>query len=199
MNNKKFKIYIIPIIAIALLTAFDQLTKFMVVSKFELYESIPVIQNVFNFTYIQNKGVAWGMFQGKRVIFLIITFFVLVNLFFIYNNISDNPKYKFLRVLLVVLTSGAIGNMIDRIKQGYVVDFLDFELINFPVFNVADIYVTVSMAFLLFLVIFKFKNDDFEEIITFKKKKAEIVDFEKKEVTDKDDFDNDTNLEDVDE
>lgn len=199
MNNKKFKIYIIPIIAIALLTAFDQLTKFMVVSKFELYESIPVIQNVFNFTYIQNKGVAWGMFQGKRVIFLIITFFVLVNLFFIYNNISDNPKYKFLRVLLVVLTSGAIGNMIDRIKQGYVVDFLDFELINFPVFNVADIYVTVSMAFLLFLVIFKFKNDDFEEIITFKKKKAEIVDFEKKEVSDKDDFDNDTNLEDVDE
>ena len=138
------------------------------------------------------------MFQGKRVIFLIITFFVLAFLFLIYNNISDNPKYKFLRILLVVLTSGASGNMIDRIKQGYVVDFFDFELINFPVFNVADIYVTVSMTFLLFLVIFRLKNDDFEEIITFKKKTTEIGDFEKKEVAGETDLDNDTTLEDVD-
>ena len=81
MKNKYFKIYIIPILAIGLLTAFDQLTKFIVVSKLELYESIPLIKNVFNFTYIQNEGVAWGMFQGKRVIFLIITFFVLAFLF----------------------------------------------------------------------------------------------------------------------
>lgn len=172
MKENKIKIYLIPILAIGLLTAFDQLTKYIIVSKYALYESTPIINDVFHITYIQNRGVAWGMFQGKRPIFLIITAIVLVGVFFIYNNICDNKKYRFLSILLTILTSGAIGNMIDRVKQGFVVDFFDFKLINFPVFNVADIYVTVSMFFLLILVIFKYKNDDFDEIFKWGKKKA---------------------------
>ena len=70
-----------------------------------------------------------------------------------------------LTMCIVTLISGAIGNMIDRFKYGYVIDFLDFKLINFPVFNVADIYVTVSMFFVLILMIFVYKEEDIDYII----------------------------------
>lgn len=169
-SKRSVKIYIIPILIIALLTAIDQLTKFIITGKFVLFESRPVIKDVFSITYIQNRGLAWGMFQGGRVIFLIITVFVLFFCFYLYSNICGIKKYFPLRIGLVVLLSGAIGNMIDRIKLGYVIDFLDFELINFPVFNVADVYVTVSMFFIIILLFFKYDNDDFEEILSGKRK-----------------------------
>lgn len=172
MNAKKsIKIYILPIIAVALLTAIDQLTKFIVAGSFKLFESKPVIKNVFSITYIQNRGVAWGMFQGKRVIFIIMTVLVLLVCFYVYANIADNDKFNFLKVLLVVLISGALGNMIDRIKLGYVIDFLHMEFIDFPIFNVADIYVVVSMILIFILIIFKYSNEDFDELIGSKSKK----------------------------
>lgn len=172
MNVKKnIKIYILPIIAIALLTAIDQLAKFIVAGSFKLYESKRVIKNVFSITYIQNRGVAWGMFQGKRVIFIIMTVLVLLMCLYIYANIADNSKFTFLKVLLVILISGALGNMVDRIKLGYVIDFFQLEFIDFPIFNVADIYVVVSMILIFLLVMFKYSNEDFDEIIGVKSKK----------------------------
>ena len=165
MKEKNIKIMLIPIIIIALLTSLDQFTKFIIKSKFMLYESKEVIKNVFAITYIQNKGAAWGVMQGKRIFFLILTVFVILGCFWILYNIIGNHKYIMLTVCVIFLISGAVGNMIDRFKLGYVVDFFDFKLIDFPVFNVADIYVTVSMFLILFLMIFKYKEEDFDEII----------------------------------
>ncbi len=165
MKEKNIKIMLIPIIIIALLTSLDQFTKFIIKSKFMLYESKEVIKNVFAITYIQNKGAAWGVMQGKRIFFLILTVFVILGCFWILYNIIDNRKYIMLTTCVIFLISGAVGNMIDRFKLGYVVDFFDFKLIDFPVFNVADIYVTVSMFLILFLMIFKYKEEDFDEII----------------------------------
>ncbi len=165
MKEKNIKIMLIPIIIIALLTSLDQFTKFIIKSKFLLYESKEVIKNVFAITYIQNKGAAWGVMQGKRIFFLILTVFVILGCFWILYNIIDNRKYIMLTTCVIFLISGAVGNMIDRFKLGYVVDFFDFKLIDFPVFNVADIYVTVSMFLILFLMIFKYKEEDFDEII----------------------------------
>ena len=165
MKEKNIKIKPIPIIIIALLTSVDQFTKFIIKSKFMLYESKEVIKNVFAITYIQNKGAAWGVMQGKRIFFLILTVFVILGCFWILYNIIDNRKYIMLTTCVIFLISGAVGNMIDRFKLGYVVDFFDFKLIDFPVFNVADIYVTVSMFLILFLMIFKYKEEDFDEII----------------------------------
>ena len=146
MNTKnKIKIYIIPILCIGLLVAFDQITKFIVRTSFALYESHPLIKNVFHLTYIQNTGIAWGMFKNGRIIFLILTVLVLLVCAGIYAKIPENRRFTPIRVCLVFLVSGAIGNMIDRISLHYVVDFFDFRLINFPIFNVADIYVTVSI------------------------------------------------------
>ncbi|MBO6114149.1 MAG: signal peptidase II [Lachnospiraceae bacterium] len=165
MKEKNIKIMLIPIIIIALLTSLDQFTKFIIKSKFMLYESKEVIKNVFAITYIQNKGAAWGVMQGKRIFFLILTVFVILGCFWILYNIIDNRKYIMLTTCVIFLISGAVGNMIDRFKLGYVVDFFDFKLIDFPVFNVADIYVTVSMFLILFLMVFKYKEEDFDEII----------------------------------
>ncbi len=168
-NSKfKIKIFILPIIIIGLLTALDQLTKFIITSKFSLYETKPVIKDVFAITYIQNTGVAWGMFKGKRVIFLILTFIALLFAFRIYYNVYNKKKYIPIRICLILLISGALGNMLDRIRLGYVVDFFSFELINFPVFNVADIMVVVSIFLLFFLLLFKYSNDEFDEIMRIK-------------------------------
>ncbi|MGN0436748.1 MAG: signal peptidase II, partial [Wujia sp.] len=141
---KRFKIYFFPIIIIALLTALDQLFKFIISSNFKLYESKPIIKDILEITFIKNEGVAWGLFQGKRVIFLVITAIVLLGCFFIYSNISNKKKYIPLKICIIVLIAGALGNMLDRIRLGYVIDFIYFKLINFPVFNFADILVVLS-------------------------------------------------------
>lgn len=164
----KIKIFILPIIIIGLLTALDQLTKFIITSKFSLYESKPVIHDVFAITYIQNTGMSWGLFKGKRIIFIVLTFIALLFAFRIYYNVYDKKKYLPIRISLVLLISGALGNMLDRIRLGYVVDFFSFELINFPVFNVADIMVVVSFFLLFFLLIFKYSNEEFDEITRLK-------------------------------
>ena len=169
MNTKnKIKIYIIPILCIGLLVAFDQITKFIVRTSFALYESHPLIKNVFHLTYIQNTGIAWGMFKNGRIIFLILTVLVLLVCAGIYAKIPENRRFTPIRVCLVFLVSGAIGNMIDRISLHYVVDFFYFSLINFPIFNVADIYVTLSAVALIIAVLFYYKEEDFSLIFTGK-------------------------------
>jgi len=164
-EKTQIKIYFFPIIVISLLTAFDQLTKFMITSKYELYESKDIIKDVFSLTYIRNEGIAWGMMEGKQILFVIISAIVLIGCFYIYSNISDNKRYRLLRIAMLFLVSGAIGNMIDRINLNYVIDFFSFDLINFPVFNVADIYVVCSMIVIFLLIMFKYKDEDFDIIL----------------------------------
>lgn len=164
----KIKIFILPIIIIGLLTALDQLTKFIIISKFSLYDTKPVINDVFAITYIQNTGMSWGMFKGKRIIFIVLTFIALLFAFRIYYNVYDKKKYIPIKFCLILLISGALGNMLDRIRLGYVIDFLSFELIDFPVFNVADIMVVVSFFLLFFLLVFKYSNEEFDEITRLK-------------------------------
>ncbi len=166
----RIRIFILPILFIALLTAFDQLTKYMVTSSFQLYESRAVINDILSLTYIRNAGVAWGMFQGKRIVFLILTAVVLLFCFYIYINIAEQKKYRLLRISLIVLVSGAAGNMLDRIKLGYVVDFFCLEFIDFPIFNVADIFVVVGMIGVFVLIMFQYSNEEFDEILGIKKK-----------------------------
>ncbi|MBQ7706629.1 MAG: signal peptidase II [Lachnospiraceae bacterium] len=160
MKEKKIKIMFLPIIFVALLTSIDQLTKYIIKSKFVLFESKEVIKNIFAITYIHNEGAAWGVMKGGRIFFLILTSLVVVGCFYILYNIIGNRKYIMLTICIITLISGAVGNMIDRFEYGYVIDFLDFKMINFPVFNVADIYVTVSMIVVLVLMIFVYKEED---------------------------------------
>ena len=173
MNTKhKIKIYIIPILCIGLLVALDQITKFIVRTSFTLYESHPLIKNVFYLTYIQNTGIAWGMFKNGRTIFLILTVLVLLVCACFYAKIPEDKRFTPIRVCLVFLVSGAIGNMIDRISLRYVVDFFDFRLINFPIFNVADIYVTVSMIVLILLCAFYYHDHEIDALFSKSERKT---------------------------
>jgi signal peptidase II len=173
MNTKhKIKIYIMPILCIGLLVALDQITKFIVRTSFALYESHPLIKNVFHLTYIQNTGIAWGMFKNGRTIFLILTVLVLLVCACFYAKIPQNKRFTPIRVCLVFLVSGAIGNMIDRISLRYVVDFFDFRLINFPIFNVADIYVTVSMIVLILLCAFYYHEHEIDALLSKSERKT---------------------------
>ena len=147
------------ILAIIILTALDQLVKHLISTNFQVGQTRKIIDGVFQLNYVQNRGAAWGSFSGK-IVFLLAAIYV-------YIRLADNQEKKYtpLRISLVFLISGAVGNMIDRVARGYVVDMFDFCLINFPVFNVADIFVTCSFIVIVILVLFKYKDDELSEII----------------------------------
>ncbi len=140
----------------AVCLALDRLTKFYIASTFAIGESIPVIKNVFHITYHLNDGAAFSILQGKRIFLLITTIIILLLL--IFYIFIRKPENRLVRLSLCLIISGAIGNFIDRIKTGSVVDFLDFRLINFPIFNVADSLVVIGAA-CLFIATLKYGEE----------------------------------------
>ena len=159
--------YLKALIAVIVLVGADQFTKWLVLNNLELHTYHPILGNIFGLYYLENRGSAWGMFQNRQIFFLIITVIILVLAGYIYYKLSQNVVYKPLNICLLFLSAGAIGNMIDRIFhgstlfQGAVVDFLYIKCIDFPVFNVADMYVTISGVAIILLVFWKYRDVDF--------------------------------------
>ena len=156
----KKHIQIFSLIIILILA--DQLTKLWALAELRGSEGISVITGIFELQYLENRGAAFGILQNHQVLFLLITVLAAVLLTYIYARIPDDKKYIPLRICYVLLMAGAFGNMIDRAFRGYVVDFFYFKLIDFPIFNVADIYVTVTMVLLMGLILFYYKEEDLE-------------------------------------
>ena len=132
-----------------LVIIFDQLTKYYVVSNFYLGESVPVIENIFHWTYILNPGAAFGMFEGSRWFFVVIAIGVLVGIWYIKDEINEGGWM--MQYGAALFGGGAIGNLIDRARSGLVIDFFDFRI--WPVFNVADIAICVGVAMILWKVL----------------------------------------------
>ncbi|MBQ5348742.1 MAG: signal peptidase II, partial [Phascolarctobacterium sp.] len=128
---------------------FDQLTKYYVVSNFYLGESVPVIENIFHWTYILNPGAAFGMFEGSRWFFVVIAIGVLVGIWYMKDEINEGGWM--MQYGAALFGGGAIGNLIDRARSGLVIDFFDFRI--WPVFNVADIAICVGVAMILWKVL----------------------------------------------
>lgn len=147
--------------AIVIFLAADQISKAAAVMSLKGREGIPILKDIFELQYVENRGAAFGILQNQQWLFFVITVIAVVLLTFVYSKLPDEKKYRPLRLCYVFLCAGAVGNLADRIFRGYVVDFFYFKPINFPVFNVADIYVTVSMAVLFFLILIYYKEDDF--------------------------------------
>lgn len=164
ISGKIVGIYLPAILSFCLLVGIDQFVKYLVYSKMELHSSIVVWQDIFEIHYIQNSGAAWGLFENKQVLFIISSILVLFIGIFLYIKCINRDIFKDIRMLIILILSGAVGNMIDRIRFQYVVDFLYFKLIDFPVFNIADCYVTIGFIFLIILILFKYKDEDFEKI-----------------------------------
>ena len=132
-----------------LVIIFDQLTKYYVVSNFYLGESLPVIENIFHWTYILNPGAAFGMFEGSRWFFVVIAIGVLVGIWYMKDEINEGGWM--MQYGAALFGGGAIGNLIDRARSGLVIDFFDFRI--WPVFNVADIAICVGVAMILWKVL----------------------------------------------
>ena len=137
---------------IALITVLDQFTKFLAVAKLMPKGTFPIIKEVFHLTYLENKGAGFGVFANHTHL-LSIASIVIVAAVLAYVLVK-RPKDKLLNLSLMFMIGGAVGNLIDRVTLGYVVDFLDFRLINFPIFNVADCFITVGAVMLAVYIIF---------------------------------------------
>ncbi len=149
---KKIPLFILSIILIFI----DQIVKFICLQKLKPIGSIKVIENFFYLTYVENKGAAFGMLQGARWIFIGIAFIAVIFCIYYYNKLPKNKFLNISKISLIFIIAGAIGNMIDRLFRGYVVDMFHFIFWGreFAVFNVADILVCVGTFFIAIAIIF---------------------------------------------
>ena len=156
---------ILSVLLIAVLVAIDQFTKYLIIQNLKLYDEYSLLGNSFVLKHIHNEGAAWGSLSGKRWLLLIITAIAFFVMIYVYKNISREDRFRPLRICLIFISGGAIGNLIDRVRLGYVTDFLYFKLIDFPVFNFADICVTCAVFVVIILCIFKYRGKDLDIII----------------------------------
>lgn len=170
-NESRSRHYLFAIFGIIAGVLFDQWTKYMALAHLRGQEPYVLIKNVFELDYLENRGAAFGMLQNKQILFILCVALISIFVVVFYKNVSMSRHFLPLRICAILIMSGAIGNVIDRIFRHYVVDFFYFSLINFPVFNVADIYVTVAAILLILLLLFYYKEEDLEQIFHNRKRK----------------------------
>ena len=161
MKKKKLTASLLSFLSVFVLVFIDQLTKYF--ARVYLADGpFDLIPGVFSFTYHGNTGSIWGILQGKTIFLIVASLIALAVLVIILYKMPLMKKLLPLRIVLLFLTAGAIGNLIDRVVSGVVTDFFYFELIDFPIFNVADIYITVSEIVLIVLILFYYKDEDLQ-------------------------------------
>ena len=147
---------LISAIACAVLIGLDQATKFLALTRLKPIDSMTAVKGFLDFTFVENRGAAFGILHGKRWFFVILTVAVSVVMIVAFFKMPKNKQYNWVRLCLVLLFSGAVVYLIDRMFHGYVIDFLEVTFISWPVFNLADVFVvtgTLILAYLLFFVI----------------------------------------------
>lgn len=147
MKKKHVIIFSIALMAVLI----DQITKFLINAGFQLNESMPVIKPIFYLTYIHNFGAGFGILQQQKFILVFASIIVIGAIFYYFHKIDN--KDLLLQILVGLILGGTIGNLIDRISYGFVIDFLDFRI--WPIFNFADSFVTVGV---IGLVIYMWKT-----------------------------------------
>ena len=165
-------IYTAAFLSVCILVILDQYTKWLSCIYLKGKNEIILIPGALELKYLypENKGIAFGMFQGNVAFFAILTMIMSVLIIFLLIRIPKSSYYLPLIATGVLMLSGAFGNLIDRICRGYVIDFIYFSLIDFPVFNLADFYVVCSGILLVILVGFYYKEEDISCLFSEKKK-----------------------------
>ena len=163
-KEKKSRIImlLIDVLIAAVLLVFDQFTKHLAVVHLKGQVPYVLIDGVLELQYLENRGSAFGMLQNQKVFILFVGIVFLAVLLFFLLKLPEQKKFRIVHILLAVIIAGGIGNMIDRFRLDYVVDFISFVLINYPIFNVADIYVVVATIGLFILFLFVYKEKDLE-------------------------------------
>lgn len=130
----------------------DQLVKYIVLKNISLTDTVEVIPKILQFVYVKNTGAAFSLLSGKTYILSIVSLAVCI--FLIWYLIKKRPSSRLLLVSLGLILGGAVGNMIDRMFRNFVVDYIEVLFVQFPVFNLADVAITVGAALLMIYVIF---------------------------------------------
>ena len=140
--------YILTIIALIVI---DQISKYLALNNLANIGSIPIIENIFHLTYVENRGAAFGMLENNQIIFVIVA--LAASIFGLYY--LHTKKINVIgKTGIILIISGAIGNAIDRLRLGFVVDYFDFRIIWEYVFNIADVFVVVGTILLCIYIIF---------------------------------------------
>ena len=145
--------YLLMAVFAAVIVAADQLTKYLVVAHIPLHTTVEVLPGLFSLTYVQNDGAAFSMLEGQQWLFALI--FLVFTVLLVWEFYKKSlPLKPFEYWCIAAVYAGGLGNMIDRIRLGYVVDMIKTEFMNFPVFNVADIFITCGCIALMAHLVF---------------------------------------------
>ena len=158
-----FMLFVILVIA-------DQLTKHLAVVRLKNQAAYNLINGILEFNYLENRGAAFGVLQNQKYFFVFVALIFIGVIVFVLIKVPTQKKYYSLNILLVMIAAGAVGNKMDRVRYDYVVDFIYLVCIQFPIFNVADIYVTTATVILVFQILFVYKTNDFN-FLSFNPKK----------------------------
>ncbi|MCR5556496.1 MAG: signal peptidase II [Butyrivibrio sp.] len=170
MSKKKKIFLVVDSVLILFFVFLDQYTKYLAVVHLQDKPAFNLIDGVLELNFLKNSGAAFGMLQNQKAFFILVATMILIIIAYVLFRLPDGKKYNIMHILLVLIASGAAGNMIDRVKQDYVVDFIYFVIINFPIFNVADIYVTVATFVFVILFLFYYQENDFS-FLSFRQQK----------------------------
>lgn len=167
MQSNKVLKFIFFILLSGILILLDQYTKYYAENVF-ISNPLIIIDGVLELNYTKNTGAAFGIMKNQFIIFYIITFFVIIFILYLLFKTNITKKYIPFIISLLLIFSGSIGNLIDRVKNNYVIDFIYFKLIDFPLFNLADSYITIGAFLLIILFIFIYKEEDFDYVFKSK-------------------------------
>ncbi len=163
-NSRQMRRYMTGALIAAAMIFLDQITKLLAVTKLKDHDAFVLLKGVFELHYLENRGAAFGVMQGKKIFFVVITLVMVVFLIYVYGKLPAEKRFFPLHGICITLFAGALGNFIDRVAHNYVIDFFYFSLIDFPIFNVADIYVTCAVALFVILFLFYYKEADLDRL-----------------------------------
>ena len=166
----KVRDYLTAALCCAAAVLLDQVTKHLAVVHLKLQREIVLIRGVFELRYLENRGAAFGLFQNRQMFFVCAAVVIFLLIGFFYGSIPGGLKFLPMRICAVLICAGAVGNLIDRIRYQYVVDFFYFSLIDFPIFNVADCYAVIACVLFAYLILFFYKEEELEWFAFFKSK-----------------------------
>lgn len=151
-------LFVLYLLTIVVLVSADQFSKFLVVKNISESQQIELIDNFFNLTYVKNYGAGFSILQNQRIFLIVVSFAAVILMTYLLKKSKSNETLN--RICYLLIIGGAIGNIIDRIKLGYVIDFLDFYIFsyNFPVFNFADSCLTIGCFVLIISILLESKN-----------------------------------------
>jgi len=161
MNLRKQNLFL-SLLALCILLFADQYTKLLAISHLKGHKSFVLINGVLEFSYLENTGAAFSSFEGRQAFLIVLTTLVIILLAWKYVTLPSERRFVRMRLCILLIFGGAAGNLLDRLTRRYVVDFIYFVPINFPKFNVADIYITVGVAILALLLFFYYTDEELD-------------------------------------